>query len=86
MVDSCQHGHMEDHDKSVLMSVVKAQQTMIQAYKRDIQTAEDSAEVFQMRIGLLTENVQYYQSQMFIYHMLGEGDGPSIFGPDFISD
>jgi hypothetical protein len=67
IVSRCQHGYLEAHDAIVFLSVIAAQQEMIQSFKRDIQIAEDAEVVHQMHMELLMQELREYESQYTIF-------------------
>jgi hypothetical protein len=78
-VTACQHGTLCDHDKTVLMSVILSQQTHIQAMKKEEQIVKDTVLALQMRLELLTQDLQHTQQQQFLYHLI-------VGGPDVVPD
>jgi hypothetical protein len=72
-IESCQHGTLVDHDATVLLEIIKSQQSTIQSLKTDAQITEDSAMALFMRMELLQQSAHEHQQEA-LYYLLTFGD------------
>jgi hypothetical protein len=68
-IKSCQHGTLADHDATVLMGIIKSQQSTIQSLKTDAQIAEDTALALHMRMEVHQQS-EHEQQQEALYFLL----------------
>jgi predicted DCC family thiol-disulfide oxidoreductase YuxK len=68
-IESCQHGTLADHDATVLLEIIKSQQSTIQSLKTDAQIAEDTVMALHMRMEVLQQS-EHQQQQEALYYLL----------------